>query len=126
MASPERVYTRDFGLLFLLEFTVFVVFYMLLPTVPLYIIDIGGTPATVGWVIGIAGPVAAFGAPIYGLGVDRWSRKGMVVVGLAANVVSVLVMILIKNPLLMLGPALLRRIGSGASGSGRAATTSGM
>jgi MFS family permease len=101
----------------LLEFTVFVVFYMLLPTVPLYIIDIGGTPATVGWVIGISGPVAAFGAPIYGLGVDRWSRKGMVVIGLAANVVSVLVMILIKSPLLMLGPALLRRVGSGASGA---------
>ncbi len=113
----DRVYTRDFMLLFLLEFTVFVVFYMLLPTVPLYIVDIGGTQATVGWVIGIAGPLAALGVPLYGLGVDRWSRKGMVLVGLAANVAGALMLIPIKIAVLVLVPALVRRAGSGALGS---------
>ena len=118
-ATPtrERVYTRAFILLFLMEFTIFVTFYMLLPTVPLYIKELGGTQSTVGWVIGIAGPVAAFGVPLYGLGVDRWSRRGMAVLGLAINVIGAIIMIFVLSPLMLLIPTILRRVGSGATGS---------
>ena len=115
--TRERVYTRSFMLLFLMEFSIFVTFYMLLPTVPLYITDLGGTNSTVGLVIGIAGPIAAFGVPLYGLGVDRWSRKGMAVLGLGINVVGALVMIIVVSPLMLLIPTILRRVGSGATGS---------
>lgn len=113
----KRVYTRSFILVFLMEFSLFSVFYMLLPTVPLYIKELGGTQATVGWVIGIAGPIAALGVPLYGWGVDRWSRKGMIVLGLTLNVVGALVMIIVISPLTMLFPTILRRIGSGATGA---------
>ena len=118
-ATPtrERVYTRAFILLFFMEFTIFVTFYMLLPTVPLYIKELGGTQSTVGWVIGIAGPVAAFGVPLYGLGVDRWSRRGMAVLGLAINVIGAIIMIFVLSPLMLLIPTILRRVGSGATGS---------
>ncbi len=115
--AGQRVYTRAFILLFLMEFTIFVTFYMLLPTVPLYIKDLGGTNSTVGLVIGIAGPIAAFGVPLYGLGVDRWSRKGMAILGLAINVVGALIMIFVVSPLMMLLPTILRRVGSGATGA---------
>ncbi len=113
----QRLYTSSFALLFLMEFTIFVTFYMLLPTVPLYIKELGGTNSTVGLVIGIAGPIAAFGVPLYGLGVDRWSRKGMAVLGLGINVIGALVMIIVVSPLTMLLPTILRRVGSGATGS---------
>ncbi|MYD36581.1 MAG: MFS transporter [Dehalococcoidia bacterium] len=113
----QRLYTSSFVLLFLMEFTIFVTFYMLLPTVPLYIKELGGTNSTVGLVIGIAGPIAAFGVPLYGLGVDRWSRKGMAVLGLAINVVGALIMIIVVSPLTMLIPTILRRVGSGATGA---------
>ena len=116
-AAGRRLYTRSFVLLFLMEFTIFVTFYMLLPTVPLYIKELGGTNSTVGLVIGIAGPIAAFGVPLYGLGVDRWSRKGMAILGLGINVVGALVMIIVVSPLTMLLPTILRRVGSGATGS---------
>ncbi len=116
-ASGQRLYTSSFVLLFLMEFTIFVTFYMLLPTVPLYIKELGGTNSTVGLVIGIAGPIAAFGVPLYGLGVDRWSRKGMAVIGLGINVIGALVMIIVVSPLTMLLPTILRRVGSGATGS---------
>lgn len=115
--AGQRLYTSSFVLLFLMEFTIFVTFYMLLPTVPLYIKELGGTNSTVGLVIGIAGPIAAFGVPLYGLGVDRWSRKGMAVLGLGVNVVGALVMIIVVSPLMMLLPTILRRVGSGATGS---------
>ena len=115
--SPERVYTRAFILLFLMEFTIFVTFYMLLPTVPLYIKELGGTQSTVGLVIGIAGPVAALGVPLYGLGVDRWSRRWMAVLGLAINVIGAIIMIFVLSPLMLLIPTILRRVGSGATGS---------
>ncbi len=113
----QRLYTSSFVLLFLMEFTIFVTFYMLLPTVPLYIKELGGTNSTVGLVIGIAGPIAAFGVPLYGLGVDRWSRKGMAVLGLGINVAGALIMIIVVSPLTMLLPTILRRVGSGATGS---------
>ena len=116
-SSGQRLYTSSFILLFLMEFTIFVTFYMLLPTVPLYIKELGGTNSTVGLVIGIAGPIAAFGVPLYGLGVDRWSRKGMAVLGLGINVVGALVMIIVVSPLTMLLPTILRRVGSGATGA---------
>ena len=115
--ARERVYTRAFILLFFMEFTIFVTFYMLLPTVPLYIKELGGTQSTVGWVIGIAGPVAALGVPLYGLGVDRWSRRGMAVLGLAINVIGAIIMIFVLSPLMLLIPTILRRVGSGATGS---------
>ncbi len=115
--TGQRLYTSSFVLLFLMEFTIFVTFYMLLPTVPLYIKELGGTNSTVGLVIGIAGPIAAFGVPLYGLGVDRWSRKGMAVLGLGINVVGALIMIIVVSPLTMLLPTILRRVGSGATGS---------
>ena len=115
--SGQRLYTSSFVLLFLMEFTIFVTFYMLLPTVPLYIKELGGTNSTVGLVIGIAGPIAAFGVPLYGLGVDRWSRRGMAVLGLGINVVGALVMIIVVSPLTMLLPTILRRVGSGATGA---------
>ena len=116
-SSNARVYTRAFILVFLMEFTIFVVFYMLLPTVPLYINELGGSKSTIGWVIGIAGPIAAFGVPLYGIGIDRWSRRGMAVLGLAINVVGALVMIIVVTPLMMLVPTILRRVGSGATGA---------
>ena len=118
-ATPtrERVYTRSFMLLFFMEFTIFVTFYMLLPTVPLYIKELGGSNSTVGLVIGIAGPIAAFGVPLYGLGVDRWSRKGMAILGLAINVIGALIMVIVVSPLAMLVPTILRRVGSGATGA---------
>ena len=115
--AGQRLYTSSFVLLFLMEFTIFVTFYMLLPTVPLYIKELGGTNSTVGLVIGIAGPIAAFGVPLYGLGVDRWSRKGMAVLGLGINVIGALVMIIVVSPLTMLLPTILRRVGSGATGA---------
>jgi len=115
--SGQRLYTSSFVLLFLMEFTIFVTFYMLLPTVPLYIKELGGTNSTVGLVIGIAGPIAAFGVPLYGLGVDRWSRKGMAILGLGINVVGALIMIIVVSPLTMLLPTILRRVGSGATGA---------
>lgn len=115
--EAASLYTKNFVLLFSLEFIIFVVFYMLLPVVPLYILDIGGSEAMVGWIIGLGGPIGALGVPLYGMGVDRWSRKGMIAVGIAINMLSAFVTVLIKTPWLMLGPTLLRRVGSGASGT---------
>ena len=118
-AGPRRrLYTRNYFFLFWVEFTLFGVFYLLLPVVPLYIIELGGSPSTVGLIMGLMAPVAALGAPLYGLGVDRWSRKGMVAVGLAINGLGAVILPLITMPWLLLLPDLVRRIGTGAAGTG--------
>lgn len=116
--TRSRLYSRNYLFLFGVEFTLFGVFYLLLPVVPLYVVELGGSIGTVGLIMGLMAPVAALGAPLYGIGVDRWSRKGMMVVGLAINGVGAVILPLITMPWLLLGSDLLRRIGTGSAGAG--------
>ena len=89
-ALPEdaKVYNKNFILLFILEFTIFLVFYIILPIIPLYILHIGGNEAMVGWIIGLAGPIGAIGVPLYGIMVDKWSAKKTIAVGMVASTAS--------------------------------------
>ena len=118
-ALPEdaKVYNKNFILLFILEFTIFLVFYIILPIIPLYILHIGGNEAMVGWIIGLAGPIGAIGVPLYGIMVDKWSAKKTIAVGMVASTASAFVLTIIQTPWPVLLSAVLRRIGTGASGT---------
>jgi MFS family permease len=117
LKNTSPLYNRNFSLLFLLEFTIFVVFYMLLPIVPLYILDLGGTQSMIGWIIGLAGPLGALFVPLFGFMVDQWSQKKTIALGMLISLLSSLTLIFVSSPWLTLIPALLRRVGGTASGT---------
>lgn len=78
----ERLWTRPFiqmtiGMLFL-----FTGFYLLLPTLPLYIKQLGGSEAQVGLIIGIFTLSAVIFRPIVGGLLDRYGRRPFIVGGL--------------------------------------------
>ncbi|MBI2369869.1 MAG: MFS transporter [Deltaproteobacteria bacterium] len=85
---PERIFTRDFTLTCLSCFFLFGSFNLLLPTIPLYAVQLGASEAQTGLVVGIF----AFGSlllrPFMGYLADRGSSKAMLLVGAAIFAVS--------------------------------------
>lgn len=66
-----------------MTFLFFSSFYFLMPLLPLYIVDIGASPATVGIVIGAFTISSLALRPLVGLGVDRVGRRAFMAAGAA-------------------------------------------
>jgi MFS family permease len=78
----ERLWTKSFifitiGMLFL-----FTGFYMLLPTLPLFIKQLGGNEGQVGLVVGVFMLSAVIFRPVIGVLLDRFGRKPFIIWGL--------------------------------------------
>tara|TARA_B100000029_G_scaffold14519_1_gene15020 strand:- start:3322 stop:4500 length:1179 start_codon:yes stop_codon:yes gene_type:complete len=107
-----KLFSGQYLYLFSVEFILFGIYYLLLSTLPIHIIQIDGTLATVGIVMGIAAPIAAMLIPISGYLIDNWNDKKMIAVGLAFNIGSLLFMPLIKLPVFFVLVDLTRRFGT--------------
>ena len=68
----ERLWTRSFILMILGTFFLFTAFYMLYPTLPLFIKQIGGNETHVGLSMGIFMLSAVVFRPVIGLSGDFW------------------------------------------------------
>ncbi|TDG00764.1 MFS transporter [Paenibacillus piri] len=84
----ERLWTRSFiqmtiGMLFL-----FTGFYLLLPTLPLFIKQLGGSESQIGLVMGVFTLSAVVFRPIVGGLLDRYGRRPFIVWGLIVFVLS--------------------------------------
>ena len=64
--KPESIWTRAFALLCLAEFLGYAQHFILQPTFPLYITQLGGTPFHVGLVIASFGVTSVMSRPIIG------------------------------------------------------------
>ncbi|NLI11500.1 MFS transporter [Pelotomaculum propionicicum] len=76
------IWTRNFTLLCLANLTLFISLQMLLPTLPLYLLEIGGSQRDVGYVMGVYTTGAMAMRPFAGWLVDRYGRRKIVVLGL--------------------------------------------
>lgn len=84
----ERLWTKPFiqltaGMLFL-----FTGFYLLLPTMPLFIKQLGGSESQVGFVVGVFTLSAVIFRPIVGGLLDRYGRRSFIIWGLLLFVVA--------------------------------------
>ena len=107
-----RLFSGQYLYLFSVEFILFGIYYLLLSTLPIHLIQIDGTLATVGIVMGVAAPIAAILVPIAGYLIDNWNDKKMIAIGLALNIGSLLFMPLIKIPSFFVLVDLTRRFGT--------------
>jgi MFS family permease len=87
--KPESIWTRAFALLCLAEFLGYAQHFILQPTFPLYITQLGGTPFHVGLVIASFGVTSVMSRPIIGYWADRWSVTGVMILGLFLQTVSI-------------------------------------
>jgi MFS family permease len=92
MATPnsDSIWTRAFALLCLAQFLGYAQHFVLQPTLPLYVISLGGTPFVVGLVIAAFGATSVIFRPLIGTWADRWHGGGVMLCGLFFLAVSVL------------------------------------
>jgi len=87
--KPESIWTRPFAFLCLAEFLGYAQHFILQPTFPLYITQLGGSPFHVGLVIASFGVTSVMSRPIIGYWADRWSVTGVMILGLFLQSLSI-------------------------------------
>ena len=89
-AKLNSIWTPTFALLCLAQFLGYAQQFMLNPTFPLYITQLGGTPFVIGLVLFWFAATSVIFRPIVGYWADRWSEAGMLNSGLVVLAASVL------------------------------------
>jgi MFS family permease len=79
--SSEPLFTPRFFVMCGFTFTVFLSAFMLMPTAPFRILDLGGREAEAGLFLGLLTYASAFSAPITGALADRIGKRRMLIVG---------------------------------------------
>lgn len=80
----ERLWTRNFSLLGLVNFLMFGSFFLLLPTLPLYVVhELGGSENQVGMITGVFALSAILMRPWSGLLLDQWGRRRVMLLAFA-------------------------------------------
>lgn len=102
-APPNgRLFTLNFVLIWVSTFFAFTSFHLLLPILPLYAINIGGTNAEVGLIIGILAVTSVTARPWIGHESDRRGKKLILVWGALALVISSFSYVLASTVFLLL------------------------
>ncbi|MFD0047933.1 MFS transporter [Actinomycetes bacterium NPDC127524] len=89
LQRKEKIWTRDFILICLANFFIFLGFQMTLPTIPLFVEHLGGNDQLIGFVVGIFTFSALLTRPFAGHALESKGRRFVYILGLAIFVVSV-------------------------------------
>ncbi|WP_409298926.1 MFS transporter [Peribacillus sp. SCS-26] len=89
LPGKERIWTRDFILICLANFFVFLSFQMTLPTIPLFVEELGGNEQLIGFVVGIFTFSALLIRPYAGHALETKGRKYVYLTGLAIIILAV-------------------------------------
>jgi MFS family permease len=87
--EKERIWSRDFILICLANFFVFLGFQMTLPTIPLYVEKLGGNEQLIGMVVGLFTFSALLIRPYAGHTLETKGRRFVFLLGLSLFVLSV-------------------------------------
>jgi predicted MFS family arabinose efflux permease len=75
----EKLFTKNFVLTSLSTFAIFTSFYFLLVTLPIYILQLGGTESEIGFIIGVFTISAVLSRVFIGQEINRRGRKNVLV-----------------------------------------------
>src|SRR5690625_4235247 len=89
MNERDKIWTRDFILICLANFFIFLGFQMTLPTIPLFVKDLGGSDQVVGIIVGVFTFSALLFRPYAGHVIESKGRRFVYLVGLSLFVFSV-------------------------------------
>lgn len=81
--TPERLWTKDYILLTISNFLMFVSLQMLIPTLPVYVENLGANNFEVGLAVSLFAAAALLARPFSGILLDTVGRKIVLFVGLA-------------------------------------------
>lgn len=81
MDTEFRFLSRNFIFAFISNFLYFGSFYLLIPTMPQFVANLGGTPGQIGLVMGFFTLAAVAVRPSFGMVADRLGRKQLMLIG---------------------------------------------
>ena len=113
--SKERIWTKDFFLICISNFFIFLAFQMTLPTIPLYVETLGGSDRLIGLIVGIFAFSSLIIRPYAGHALDSKGRGFIYIAGLCIFSVSVAVFGLIPSILFLFVLRIFQGIGFGFS-----------
>jgi len=111
--GSTALWTRDFALLLVSQVLYFMGVYLLLPTLPLFAVELGGSEGSVGLVLGAFTFTAMFVRPFTGWALDAYGRRVVLVVGLVVTLGIVLAHELVAGIGMLLVLRLLHGVGFG-------------
>ena len=114
-ATEDRIWTRDFVFVCLANFFVFLGFQMTLPTLPLFLKELGGNDRLVGVIVGVFTFSALLLRPYAGHALESKGRGFVYMVGLAVFVISIASFSFISSILLLFLLRILQGMGWGFS-----------
>lgn len=116
-AGREPLFTRDFLLASLVTLSTFSSFYFLLATLPVYIVQIGGTEAEVGLVMGVFSASAVLLRLLVGKAADDHGKRPFILAGTVLVTLSSGLYALVKAIPLLLGLRVLHGVGWASFGT---------
>lgn len=120
-ASADRVFTRDFSLAILANLFSFASMYVLLATLPLYVVAIGGTVSDAGVVLACFTLSAVVVRPVVGRLSDRRAKKAIMLAGAVILAVSSLLYAPVHSVSLMMAVRVFHGVGWAAFGTAASA-----
>ncbi|GAB3792713.1 MFS transporter [Virgibacillus kimchii] len=114
-AQPDKIWTRDFVFICLANFFVFFGFQMTLPTIPLFVKELGATDQFVGVIVGIFTFSALLLRPYAGHALESKGRQFVYMFGLAVFVLSVGSFAFISSIAILIIMRIIQGIGWGFS-----------
>ncbi|NRG47838.1 MFS transporter [Bacillus sp. CRN 9] len=113
--KKEKIWTRDFTLICLANFFVFLGFQMTLPTLPLFVEELGGNDQLIGMVIGIFTFSSLLMRPYAGHALETRGRRFIFLTGLGIFVISIGLIGLIHSIAFLFLLRLIQGVGWGFS-----------
>lgn len=113
--SRERLWTRDFITITLITLCTFLGFQMLLPTLPLFAINLGGGDTIAGLVVGLFTLSAVLIRPFAGYALDAYGRRSLFLIGLVVFALCVFAYTWVPSLLLLLTIRFIHGFGWGLS-----------
>lgn len=112
-AQSDKIWTRDFILICLANFFIFLGFQMTLPTLPLFVKELGGSDQSIGWIVGIFTFSALIFRPYAGQLLETKGRKFVYMTGLVIFAISVGILAVVTTILFLLVARFVQGIGFG-------------
>lgn len=87
--QPDKIWTRDFILICIANFFVFLGFQMTLPTLPLFIHELGGSEQSIGFIVGVFTFSALLLRPYAGKSLETKGRGFVLMFGLVIFILTI-------------------------------------
>ncbi|MBY0121675.1 MFS transporter [Bacillus sp. S/N-304-OC-R1] len=113
--SADKIWTKDFTLILLANFFIFLCFQMTVPTIPLFVKELGGNDQLVGLVVGIFTFSSLLLRPHAGQTIETKGRRFVYLLGLVLFVVSIASFGFVKSLLFLFFLRIVQGVGWGYS-----------